>query len=117
MSIVYKNPQNLKHRCDSVIHNGIAYVSGAIPSDCSADIATQTQQVLAQIDSRLAEAGSSKDRILLASIWMRDVNRDVAAFNAVWNEWVVPGRVPSRNCVQAVLQQGALLEIAVIAAV
>ncbi len=117
MDIVYKNSENLKHRSDTVIHNGIAYMSGAIPWDSSTDIATQAQQVLAQLDERLAEAGSSKDKILSATIWMLDVNRDVAAFNTVWNEWVVPGRAPARSCIQAVIQRGVLLEIAVIAAI
>ncbi|RTZ47831.1 RidA family protein [Candidimonas sp. SYP-B2681] len=117
MNIVYKNSANLKHRSDSVIHNGIAYVSGAIPSDSSVDIITQSQQVLAELDARLAEAGSGKDKILSATIWMLDVNRDVGAFNTVWNQWVVPGRVPARSCVQAVLQQGALLEVAIVAAI
>ncbi|NYT82586.1 RidA family protein [Alcaligenaceae bacterium] len=117
MDITYNNPGNLKHRSDTVIHNGIAYVSGAIPFDSSADIAGQARQVLAQLDERLAAAGSSKERILSATIWMHDVNRDVAAFNTVWNQWVVPGRVPARSCVQAVLQQGALLEIALLAAI
>jgi enamine deaminase RidA (YjgF/YER057c/UK114 family) len=117
MDIVYKNPANLKHRSDSVIHNGVVYISGAIPADSSADIKTQAQQVLASLDERLAEGGTSKARLLSATIWMADVNRDVGAFNAVWNEWVAPGRLPARACVQATLQQGALLEIALIAAV
>jgi enamine deaminase RidA (YjgF/YER057c/UK114 family) len=117
MTILYQNPANLKHRSDTVIHNNIAYLSGVIPTDNAADITTQTEQVLAQLDERLSEAGSGKDKILSATIWMRDVNRDVSAFNEVWNQWVVPGRLPVRSCVQATVQYGVLLEIAVIAAV
>src|SRR5690606_29433980 len=109
-----QNPANLKHRSDTVIHHGIAYLSGVIPTDSTADITTQTQQVLDQIDTRLAAAGSGKDRILSVTIWMQDVNRDVAAFNEVWNQWLVPGRLPVRSCVQAVVQYGMLLEVAVI---
>lgn len=117
MDITYQNPENLRHRSDTVIYNGIAYLSGVVPLDTSADIQAQTQQVVSQLDERLARAGSSKDRILTATIWLEDVNRDIAAFNAVWNEWVVPGSLPSRSCVQATLQKGSLLEVAVIAAV
>jgi enamine deaminase RidA (YjgF/YER057c/UK114 family) len=117
MNITYKNSANLKHRSDTVIHNSVAYLSGAIPTDSSADITAQAQQVLTQLDERLIEAGTSKDKILSATIWMADVNRDVGAFNTVWNEWVVPGRLPARACVQATVQKGALLEIALIAAV
>ena len=117
MTTTYINPNNLPHRSEAVIHGGIAYLSGVIPSDASVDITAQTQQVLAKIDERLAEVGSRKDRILSVTIWMKDVNRDVGAFNAVWNHWVVPGRLPARSCLEATLQQNALLEIAVVAAV
>ncbi|NYT59247.1 RidA family protein [Alcaligenaceae bacterium] len=92
-------------------------MSGAIPSDSAANITIQTQQVLAQLDERLAEADSSRDKILSATIWMHDVNRDVDAFNAEWNEWVIPGRPPARSCIQSTPQRGVLLEIALVAAV
>ncbi len=117
MTTTYINPDNLPHRSESVVHNGIAYLSGVIPSDTSGDITAQTRQVLAGLDARLAEVGSGKDRMLSVTIWMKDVNRDVEAFNAVWNQWVVPGRLPARSCVQATLQRNSLLEIAVVAAV
>ena len=44
--IIHQNPENLRHRSNVVIHNGIAYFSGVIPTDSSADIRSQTQQVL-----------------------------------------------------------------------
>src|SRR5690554_2314677 len=100
MTTTYYNPQNLKHRSDAVIHNGLAYLSGVIPTDHSADFDTQVQQVLAQLDERLAAVGSSKERILSATIWLANLNRDIAAFNAIWNPWLVPGREPSRSCIQ-----------------
>lgn len=117
MSIIYQNPKKLKHRSETVIYNGTAYLAGVIPTDNKADITAQTQQVLAQIDERLAEAGTSKDRILSATIWMVDLNRDIDAFNIVWNQWLVEGREPVRSCVQSMPLRGVLLEIAVIAAV
>lgn len=117
MSITYKNSRNLRHRSDAVIHNGVAYLAGVIASDSSADIIGQTRQVLAQLDERLAEAGSSRERILSATIWMVDVNRDIDAFNSVWNEWCVSERLPVRSCVQSIPLRGSLLEVAVIAAV
>ena len=117
MEIVYKNRDNLRHRCDAVIHNGIAYLSGVIPKDASADISTQTAQVLAQLDERLAEVGGSKENILYVTIWMKDVDRDVAAFNKLWNEWLVPGRAPARSCIGSTVQRGMLLEVALTIAI
>jgi enamine deaminase RidA (YjgF/YER057c/UK114 family) len=114
--IAYLNPGKLKHRSDAVVHNGIVHVSGAVPSDVSQDIQGQTAQVLAELDRRLAAAGTDKSKLLSATIWLADVNGDVRAFNEVWNAWLVPGREPARATVEAGLQVGAGLEIAVIAA-
>ena len=117
MTATYHTPGNFRHRSDSVVANGIAYVSGTVPSDPSLDIKGQTGQVLEALDKRLAQAGTDKGNLLSATIWLADVNGDVAAFNEVWNAWVVPGRLPARACVEATLQAGARVEIAVIAAV
>lgn len=117
MSITYKNAKGLKHRSDAVIHNGVAYLAGVIATDVSDDMVGQTRQVLAQLDERLAEVGSSRESILSATIWMVDVNRDIDAFNSVWNAWCVPERLPVRSCVQSIPLRGSLLEVALIAAV
>lgn len=112
----YINPQNLRHRSDTVVFNGVAYVSGVVPADNALPVAEQTRQALEQIDRRLAEAGTDRSRLLSATIWMQDVNRDVGEFNKAWNAWLAPGRQPARACVQAGLQGGAMLEVAVVAA-
>lgn len=117
MSAIYQNPGNLKHRSDTVIHNGIAHVSGAVSADRSLDIRGQTKLVLAELDRRLSAASTDKSNLLSATIWLADVTRDVAAFNEVWNAWLMPGRYPARAAVQATLRAGALVEVAVIAAV
>ncbi|MFV0514669.1 MAG: RidA family protein [Jhaorihella sp.] len=112
----YINPQNLRHRSDTVVFNGVAYVSGVVPGDNALPVTEQTWQALEQIDRRLAEAGTDRSRLLSATIWMQDVNRDIGRFNEAWNAWLAPGRQPARACVQAVLQGGAILEVAVVAA-
>lgn len=117
MELTFDNPENLKHRSDAVVFNGLAFISGALASDVSADIAGQTTQVLAELDKRLARAGTDKGHILSATVWLTDVEADVATVNAVWNAWLVPGRAPARACVQAGLQHGAKIEIALVAAV
>lgn len=117
MTVTYHNPGNFKHRSDTVVHNHVAYVAGTVPADSSTDFRAQVVQVLAEIDRRLALAGTDKSNLLTATIWLVDVNRDIAVFNEVWNAWVVPGRLPARAGVQSALQQGALVEVGVTAAV
>ncbi len=117
MSIpTYINPENLKHRSDTVIWNGTIHVAGVMPSNPQDDVQAQARNVFAVIDERLRAAGSDKSLLLSATIYLVDVRQDVAAFNAAWNEWVVPGRQPARACVQASLQLEGRLEVSVIAA-
>ncbi len=44
VELTFDNPENLKHRSDAVVFNGLAFISGALASDVSADIAGQTTQ-------------------------------------------------------------------------
>jgi enamine deaminase RidA (YjgF/YER057c/UK114 family) len=89
---------------EAAIFNGVVYLAGMVPEGEATDIRAQTADVLAQIDFRLAEAGSHKDRILRAQIFLADMG-DMAGMNAVWDAWVVPGHAPPRATVQAVLGQ------------
>ena len=108
-----------KRLSDLVIHRvaGTAYLAGQVADDPAADITGQTQQVLAQIDDLLFEAGSDKAKILSATIYLPDMG-DFAAMNAVWEKWVVPGQTPARATVEAKLAAPQYrIEIQVIAAV
>ncbi len=99
------------------IYNGIAHLAGQVAEDGSADISSQTRQVLSAIDALLARAGSDKTKILMAQIFLADVS-DFAAMNAVWDEWVVAGHTPPRATVQAPLARPEWrIEIVVTAAV
>ncbi len=81
------------------------------------DIHGQTREVLAKIDALLAEAGSRKERILSATIYLKDIARDFAALNEVWTQWLPTGQAPSRTTVQAELARpSVLVEITVVAA-
>lgn len=100
----------------AVIHGDTVYLAGQVADDTSADPAGQTRQILAKIDALLAEAGSSKDRLLSATVWLADVG-DYDAINAIWDAWVVPGSPPARACVGAPLAgPGYRIEIGAIAA-
>ena len=81
------------------------------------DIKSQTSGVLAKIDAILAEAGTSKARLLTGQIWLKDITADFAAMNEVWNAWVDPENKPVRACVQAEMARPSILvEIQVTAA-
>src|SRR4029453_5255339 len=81
---------------------GAAFFAGQGAADPKSDIVGQTEQVLAQIDSLLHEAGSDRSHLLSATIYLPDI-ADFAAMNAVWEKWVVAGATPARATVQAVL--------------
>lgn len=98
-----------------VKHNGTAYLSGITAHDKSADIAGQTRQVLATIDKHLAEAGTSKSRLLWSTVYMANLD-EKEAMNEVWCAWVDPANPPVRTCVGAILTPTTLIEIMVTAA-
>ena len=71
----------------------------------------------APIDARLASVGSSKEKILSAQIWLKDIDRDFAGLNAAWETWVPADAVPTRATCEAKLAAPELLvEIIVTAA-
>jgi enamine deaminase RidA (YjgF/YER057c/UK114 family) len=87
---------------EMAIHNGVCYLAGQVPADCSQDIAGQTQQVLAAIDALLARAGTNKHKLLRVEIFLKDL-ADFAGMNAVWEAWLPAGDAPPRATVQATL--------------
>ena len=105
-----------KRLSEMVVHNGTVYLAGQVAADGTQDITGQAKQVLAQIDSLLAEVGSDKTKILSATIFLPSM-ADFPALNAVWETWVPAGHCPARATVETKL--AALeykVEIQVIAA-
>ncbi len=99
-----------------VIHGDTVYLAGQVADDPEADVETQTQQVLAKIESLLDEAGSSKSQILSAQVWLASMGH-FARMNEIWDAWVPEGDAPARACIEARLASPDLLvEIGVIAA-
>ncbi|MEH6650862.1 MAG: RidA family protein [Motiliproteus sp.] len=100
-----------------VVHNGTAYLCGQVAEDRSADITGQTTTMLAKVDALVESVGSSRDKLLTATIYLKDM-ADFAAMNAVWDAWVPEGSAPARACVEARMASSELLvEISVTAAV
>jgi len=101
---------------DAVIHAGVVHAV-EVPSTLPADARAQTTEVLSQLAVTLTRAGSSKERLLMCTIYLADM-ADKAAFNEVWDAWLVPGTAPVRACVQVVLAEpGYKVEIHAVAAV
>jgi len=105
-----------KRLSDAVVHGQTIYLAGQVASDPSVDIKAQVRDVLAQIDALLAGLGSSKQRLLSATIYLVDM-ADFAAMNEVWDAWVPKDNLPARATVQAQLANAAYrIEIQAIAA-
>ncbi|TDL78082.1 RidA family protein [Palleronia sediminis] len=79
----------------AVCIGNIAFLSGQVPDDLEADIATQTRQVLAKIEAIADELGAAKSDIASVQVWLADM-ADFAGMNAVWDDWVEPGAPPAR---------------------
>ena len=84
---------------DSVVHNGTVYLV-EVPANLDADISAQTENLLGSIERLLAQAGSDKSRLLMATIYLADM-ADYDAMNAVWDAWLPEGSAPARACLQA----------------
>jgi len=101
-----------------VIHNKTVYLAGQVAAGpAGKSVAEQTRDILATIDTLLAEAGSDKSRVLTATIWLTDM-ATFAEMNQVWDRWVAPGAAPARATVlsKQLAAPEYKIEIAVIAA-
>lgn len=81
-----------------VTHGDTIYLAGQVGR--GGTVAHQTRDMLASVDRLLAEAGSGREHILQAVIWLADMG-DFAEMNAVWDEWVPEGHPPARACGEA----------------
>ena len=98
-----------------VKHNGVVYLCGQVGA--GETVAEQTADCLARVDALLAEAGSDREHMLQAIIWLADM-ADFAEMNAVWDAWVPAGHAPARACGEAKLARDVLkVEIIVTAAI
>ena len=99
------------------IHGNTVFLAG-ITADVRGgnSVADQTKQILDRIDTLLADAGTNKEEVYKATIWLRDI-ASFDEMNSVWDEWVVAGKTPVRATVEARLAApDVLVEIQVEAA-
>ena len=114
MSIARHDPSAILSH--AVEHGDTVYLAGIVAKNIDQDVKGQTRQVLDEIDRLLAKCGSSKSKVLQATIWVTDI-RNRAPMNEVWTAWCDPKNLPVRACIEAKLADPAcLVEIMVVAA-
>ena len=100
----------------AVEHNGVVYLAGQVADEPSADVASQTQQILDKVDRLLSECGTNRSKLLWAQLWVTDM-RNFAAMNEVWDAWIDPANPPVRaGLCSALAAPGYQVEIMVMAA-
>ncbi|HWA43436.1 MAG TPA: RidA family protein [Hypericibacter adhaerens] len=105
-----------KRMSQAVKHNNTVYLAGQVASDPSGGIEQQTREVLAAIDRLLAEAGTSKSRLLSCQVILANMG-DFAAMNSVYDAWIDPANPPARAAIEARLAApGYKVEIIAVAA-
>ncbi len=106
----------------AIVHNGLAYLSGAIPLDpatgqvIEGDIAAQTERVFANMKAVLEGCGSSLGQVLKTTVFLKDMG-EFAKMNEVYGKYfdVNP---PARSTVEvARLPRDVKVEIEAIAIV
>jgi len=93
--------QEIGQRMSKIVkHNGTVYLCGQVGA--GETITEQTEDCLARVDALLEQAGSSREQILQAIIWVSDM-KYFEEMNAVWDAWVPQGHAPTRACGEAKL--------------
>jgi len=112
---IYRHKQGSR-LAEAAVSNGLIFLAGQVPENTEADAQAQTENVLSQIDTLLAELGSDKSKILDVTIFLASL-ADYDAMNAAWDAWVPAGNVPARATVEARLANPAWkVEIKLVAA-
>ena len=87
------------------LDSGLIYTSGVIAIDpatnqlIEGDIKAQTRQVIENINAILNQAGSSSDKVIKTTVYLKDIN-DFAAMNEVYAEYFGSCK-PARSTIEA----------------
>ena len=113
-------PQAIGPYEQAIKAGGVVYTAGQIPIDpktgnfVEGGIAAQTRQVLENLKLVVEAAGSSFDRVVKTTVFLKNIG-DFAAMNEVYAEYLGHAK-PARSTVAvAELPRGALVEIDLIA--
>lgn len=101
-------------RCRAAVHGGLVYTVATDPNSAPT-VAEQTKHTLEALEKNLIDGGSGKDRILQATIYLRDMSTK-AEMDAVWCDWIgEPENWPQRACVGTDLAGEDMVEIVITA--
>ena len=98
----------------------LVFVSGQLPIDPATGampetIEEMTRQSLTNAKNILEQAGSSMDKVVKTTVFLKDMN-DFAAMNGVYGTFFTEGSYPARSAIEvARLPKDAKIEIEVIA--
>ena len=104
----------------AIVSNGIAYLSGQIALDpatgqlVEGGVEAQTERVLENLKAVLEAAGSSMDRVLKTTVFLRSMD-DFARMNEIYAKYFPAPRPARTTIAAAALPKGALVEIDLIA--
>ena len=105
MSIDYLGTD--KSFSEATIHDGTVYLAPRVAANFPATAGEQTRQILAEIDACLERCGTSKRKLLSATIYCADA-RLFSEVDAIWDAWVpwhdppalsqLVAKLPSARC-------------------
>ncbi len=115
-----RGPKAIGPYSQAIKANGFLFVSGQIPIDpqtnqmLEGDITRQTARVLENLKGIVEAAGSSLDRVVKTTVYLKDLS-DFAAMNEVYGRYF-PSASPARATVEvARLPRDVRIEIDLIA--
>jgi reactive intermediate/imine deaminase len=107
----------------AVEQDGWLFITGQLATDPDDDarpipdgIEAQTHKVMDNLRRVLSGLGAGLEHVLCVRAFLTEFNRDYAAFNAIYQSYFAPGRLPSRTTVGVTaLARGGIIEIDMIA--
>jgi len=116
-----KAPAAIGPYSQAIIYGNFLFTSGQIPIDpvtgevVGDDIETQANQVMKNLAAILTEAGTSFDKVVKVTYFLKDMN-DFAKFNEVYTRYFTSK--PARSCVAVKsLPKDVLCEVELIAVI
>jgi len=113
-------PQAIGPYSQAIKAGGFVFTAGQIPIDpatgklVEGDVKVQTERVLKNLSAVLAAAGSSMDRVVKTTVFLKNMS-DFPAMNEVYGQFF-KNDPPSRSTVQvAALPKDAVIEIDAVA--
>ncbi len=117
-----KAPKALGPYSQAIVANGFVFLSGQLAIDPQSNqfiggsIEEQTKQVLNNLGNVLQSVGTSLDKAVKTTVFLKDL-ADFEAMNKVYAEFF-PTHKPARSTIQAAaLPKGAAIEIDMIATI